>query len=189
MTRTEERQYMKKAFENTPRHKVKTHNNGFIMTLFNTKYHFEPYCLEFSKIENYEKAKAEDFKGWHCHHRLEKEHTRKELIELGLYFNRPAEELIFLTNREHIALHNKYNQEKGFQPAKGHRWKLSEERSRANSEKFKNRIWVNNGVENKRVLPDKVPEGFVIGRIKNFNKGLHKGKTWIINSQGKREWK
>ena len=71
------------------------------------------FCKEPEKIENYEKAKADNFKGWHCHHRLET-HTpdgkrrdadisHKELIALGLYYNRPPEELIFLTTREHNA--------------------------------------------------------------------------------------
>ena len=71
------------------------------------------FCKEPEKIENYEKAKADNFKGWHCHHRLET-HTpdgkrrdvdisHKELITLGLYYNRPPEELIFLTTREHNA--------------------------------------------------------------------------------------
>ena len=77
------------------------------------KYSFEKYCKDYQNIENYEKAKADDFVGWHCHHRLET-HTPdgkrrdadigyKELKALGLYYNRPAEELIFLTTREHNA--------------------------------------------------------------------------------------
>ena len=52
---------MKKAFKETPRHKVYTYNNGFVMTLFYTKYHFEKYCMEFEKIENYEKAAEKKF--------------------------------------------------------------------------------------------------------------------------------
>ena len=78
------------------------------------KHSFENYCKDYQNIENYEKAKADNFKGWHCHHRLET-HTPdgkrrladigyEKLIALGMYYNRPAEELIFLTTREHNAI-------------------------------------------------------------------------------------
>ena len=77
------------------------------------KHEFEKYCKNYQGIENYEKAKAVNFKGWHCHHRLETHNSdgerrevdisHKELKALGLYYNRPAEELIFLTTREHNA--------------------------------------------------------------------------------------
>ena len=74
---------------------------------------FKRYCKDYENIENYEKAKADDFKGWDCHHRLET-HTpdgkrrdvdipQKELIALGMYYHRPASELIFLTESEHNA--------------------------------------------------------------------------------------
>ena len=75
------------------------------------------FCKEPEKIENYEKAKADNFKGWQCHHRLET-HTsdgerrlvdisQKELEALGMYWYRPASELIFLTISEHRSLHTK----------------------------------------------------------------------------------
>jgi hypothetical protein len=81
------------------------------------KHNFERYCKEYENIENYEKAVADNFKGWLCHHRLET-HTSDgerrlvdiisdELIALGMYYNRPAGELIFLTVKEHSSLHNK----------------------------------------------------------------------------------
>ena len=77
------------------------------------KHEFERYCKDYEKIENYEKAAADNFKGWHCHHRLET-HTSEgerrlvnipqaELKSSGMYYHRPAEELIFLTSREHGA--------------------------------------------------------------------------------------
>ena len=76
---------------------------------------YKRFCEEPEKIENYQKALADNFKGWECHHRLET-HTpdgerrdvdisHKELIALGMYWYRPADELIFLTSREHHALH------------------------------------------------------------------------------------
>ena len=78
------------------------------------KHSFERYCKDYKNIENYEKALADNFKGWECHHRLET-HTpegerrlvdipQKELKALNLYYHRPSEELIFLTTREHNAL-------------------------------------------------------------------------------------
>ena len=80
-------------------------------------YYFNRYCKDYQDIENYEKAKKDNFKGWECHHRLEThtsdgerrlvDITRKELIALDMYYNRPVEELIFLTSREHTALHKK----------------------------------------------------------------------------------
>lgn len=63
---------------------------------------------DITKIENYELALADKNEVWHCHHRRELVPDRKtavELIEMGLYFNRPPEELIFLTQEEHMRLH------------------------------------------------------------------------------------
>lgn len=62
------------------------------------------------------KAKADNFKGWHIHHRLET-HTsngnirlisisKDELIALDMYYDRPANELIFMKSSDHISLHN-----------------------------------------------------------------------------------
>lgn len=72
-------------------------------------------CEDLSKIENYDKAKADNFKGWAIHHRLEThtidgkrrevDLTVKELIDNNMYYHRPASELIFLTVEDHISLH------------------------------------------------------------------------------------
>ena len=81
------------------------------------KRNFEKFCKEPEKIENYEKAKKDNFKCWECHHRLET-HTPdgkrrdvdisvEELISIGMYFDRPAYELVFLPSSEHISLHKK----------------------------------------------------------------------------------
>lgn len=76
---------------------------------------YKCYCKDFENIENYDKAKADNFKGWHLHHRLETHNsdgerrlvdiTPEELIALDMYYNRPANELIFLTIKEHRCLH------------------------------------------------------------------------------------
>lgn len=76
---------------------------------------FERYCKDYENIENYDKAKKDNFKNWECHHRLEThtsdgerrlvDITLAELQALGMYYHRPADELIFLTKSEHSSLH------------------------------------------------------------------------------------
>lgn len=75
------------------------------------------FCKDFTKIENYEKAVNDTTQTWVCHHRLETHNSDgerrlvdisvKELIALGMYYDRPPEELIFLTRAEHVSLHQK----------------------------------------------------------------------------------
>lgn len=73
----------------------------------------ERYCRigEFERIENYELAKADNFKGWDIHHRLELTvngeyaHSIEELKRMDMYYNRPYFELIFLRHNEHMKLH------------------------------------------------------------------------------------
>ena len=67
------------------------------------------FCNEdITLIENYEKAINDKNEVWICHHKLgiELKKTVKELIKLNLYFNRPANEFIFLTRSEHFKIHN-----------------------------------------------------------------------------------
>lgn len=73
------------------------------------------YCSNFQDIENYEEA-VQSTERYDLHHRKEVEtlddgsvvlRSMKELKELGLYFHRSAEELIFLKHTEHMSLHNK----------------------------------------------------------------------------------
>lgn len=80
------------------------------------RHRFKTYCKDYKNIENYEMAAADNFVGWVCHHRLqtwtsdgkrrEVDILAKELKALGMYYNRPASELIFLTKSEHSTLHN-----------------------------------------------------------------------------------
>ena len=81
------------------------------------KHKFEKYCKDYENIENYQKALADNFKGWQCHHRLETHNsdgerrlvniTLDELKALDMYYNRPSSELIFLPTSEHSSLHTK----------------------------------------------------------------------------------
>lgn len=104
----------------------------------------EKYCRDIENIENYDKALADNFKGWDCHHRLETHNSdgerrvvdisHKELIALGMYYNRPANELIFLMTKEHQSLHKKgkdRSEETKRKISKAHKGKkLSEEHKR-----------------------------------------------------------
>ena len=65
------------------------------------------YCRDdISRIENYDLAMADETQTWCCHHRNGLEHSHAELIAMDLYYGRPAEELLFLTESEHFSLHN-----------------------------------------------------------------------------------
>ena len=167
------------------------------------RYNFKRYCKDYENIENYQKAKKDDFKGWHCHHRLETHNSDgerrlvdisyKELKALGMYYNRPAEELIFLTESEH----NAYNKGKsksaetrrkmkgnknalGYKHSEETRKKMSEARKgKTKSEEHKKKLseshkgkniwtkrmhWYNNGKENKFCY--ECPDGFIPGRLR-----------------------
>ena len=76
------------------------------------EYCAKSYCSEeLSLIENYELAVADTTKTWDCHHRGEilpcGRFSPNDLKKFGLYYNRPASELIFLTPTEHRQLHLK----------------------------------------------------------------------------------
>ena len=148
------------------------------------KNHFERYCKNYENIENYQKAKTDNFKGWHCHHRLETHNsdgerrlvdiTVAELQALDMYYNRPSSELIFLTESEHNSLHkpSEESKKKMSEARKGkHLGKdnsfygkhHSEESKKRMSEANKGRHWYNNGKENRFCF--ECPDGFVTGRL------------------------
>ena len=105
--------------------------------------HWKSYCSEqLELIENYQQALAENFKGWCIHHRLEIKPdgtrvSRQELKDNGLYFHRPASELVFMRNGEHRSLHNIGNTYmKGRHHSAEMRKKMSEARSDENNPFF-----------------------------------------------------
>lgn len=81
--------------------------------------HTKRFCSEpLSHIENYEVAISYSEHLWDCHHRNEICEAnrsrsdrgitpRKQLIADGMYYNRPASELIFLRHDVHRSLHHK----------------------------------------------------------------------------------
>lgn len=80
------------------------------MRKYNYKWHIGRFCCEpIETIENFSLAEKDNFEGWHLHHRLEirdgYSNSREDLMTMGLYYNRPASELIFLTAKDHTSLH------------------------------------------------------------------------------------
>ena len=137
---------------------------------------FEKYCCEdVTKIENYELAKKDNFKGWVCHHKLGLIATggvcdvdSQDLIDWGIYYNRPADELIFLTRNEHKILHNKGK------PSGMKGKHFSEEARNKISEANKGKHFGHFSEEHKK-------------NIGEANKGKYKGKHWKL-VDGKRVW-
>ena len=149
------------------------------------KREFERYCKNYQDIENYEAAKKDNFKGWNCHHRLET-HTSDgerrlvnistaELQALRMYYNRPAEELIFLTSREHRLLHNEGENNPNYGKPAWNKGKHHTEETRKKMREAmkgknrgniatKGRHWYNNGKENKYCY--ECPDGFIPGRLR-----------------------
>ena len=158
------------------------------------KRNFENYCKDYEKIENYEKALADNFVGWLCHHRLETHNSdgerrlvdipKKELKSLDMYYNRPAEELIFLTISEHTILHhkgkpkseetkNKMREAKKGENNPMYGKRFSEEHKKKLSEAHKGKnIWskgmhyYNNGIKNVRAK--ECPDGFIPGMLRIY---------------------
>lgn len=69
-------------------------------------------CRHPELIENYDKAIADTTQVWECHHRFELQcpiykPSYRDLMAWSLYYDRPANELIFLSPDEHRRLHFK----------------------------------------------------------------------------------
>lgn len=84
------------------------------------------FCSEpIENIENYERAVNDSEHKLHCHHRGEilpcGNYSMKTLKQFGLYYKRPAYELIFLPDGEHMRLHHRGNKH-----SEEHKKKISE---------------------------------------------------------------
>lgn len=156
---------------------------------------------DFTKIENYNKAIV-DSTTWDCHHRLETHNsdgerrlvdlTSKELIALGMYYDRPPEELIFMTSLDHHRLHrtgkhlSEETRRKLSEVNKGK--KRSEEARKKASEALKGRKL---SEEDKR-KKSKTLKGHPVSeetrkRMSEAQKGQRKGMHWKL-VDGKRVW-
>lgn len=145
------------------------------------------YCSDFTKIENYKDAILSNER-WDCHHRLEimpwsgKQVSVDYLKKQGLYYNQPAEALVFLTCEEHTSLHMKgqskseqqkqkmSNAQKGKPKTEEHKKHLTIAFSSGKTQSRGSK-WYNNGIINKRLYEDQpIPNGFIKGRLGNGKK-------------------
>lgn len=149
------------------------------------------YCNgNFAQIENYTSAILDKSETWDIHHKLETQTsegekrriplTQKELKALGVYFDRPPSELIFMRQSEHKRLHQ----------LGGH---LSEEHRKSIS--VKNRLNVstrcNAGMRRKlsEIMKARNPKTFLGHHhteeskrlLSESHKGICKGKKWYNN--------
>lgn len=163
-------------------------------TMINTKQAQKYCCEDISLIENYDEAISDQTQTWDIHHRGEilpcGKFSKDELIEFGLYWKRPASELVFMTQYDHISMHMKghISKNKG-KPSWNHGmhgmyhhseeskmkmsqmrkgklpWntgkKLSDEHKQKDREAMLGMLWWNDGVKNVRAK--ECPPGFVRG--------------------------
>lgn len=147
------------------------------------------YCKDdISLIENYAQAISDQNQMWDCHHRKELIISRKQLIKIGEYFNRPASELIFLSHKEHNSLHASLK-------FKG--CKLTEETKRKMSIAHQGKTPWNKGVPHLEEHKQKISEALkgkklsedhkqkLSEAMKYKNKGLHWFNNGIIAVRAK----
>ena len=147
------------------------------------KHNFGRFCKDYKNIENYQKAKADNFKGWDCHHRLETHNsdgerrqidiTVAELKALGMYYNRPANELIFLRKSEHTALRK---------VSSGTRKKLSDIRKNISEETRKKLSMANKGHPVSEETRNKIGTANKGNTYAKGNKST-KGMCWFNNGK------
>ena len=90
-------------------------------------YKAKRYCSEdISLIENYNEAISDEERTWDVHHRKECDEngktlfTGKQLVEMNLYYQLPAAELIFVTRSMHWKLHREMRGKGGKIGGKNH---------------------------------------------------------------------
>lgn len=64
------------------------------------------YCREpIENIKNYDKAVSDTKNRYLLHHINELTFTQDELKKMNMYYNRPASELVWVTDKEHFEIH------------------------------------------------------------------------------------
>lgn len=140
------------------------------------------YCIgDITQIENYEKAINDKTQTWYCHHIKETDEwlSRKQLIELGLYYNRPPSDLMFLTRSEHMILHHMCNQV-GMN-GKHH----TEETKQKISESLKGRVCPMKGKHHSEETKQKMSEALKGRRPSNLDAILEHQKLYGGSTKGK----
>ena len=158
------------------------------------------YCMTPELIENYDFAIADKEKVWICHHRKEEFYTSKELIEIGMYFNVPPEDLVFCRNaKEHRKYPHKGDEEARKKISEANKGKPSSMKGKHISEEAKKKVSeARKGKKASEETRKKISEASK-GR-KAWNKGKKmseeakkklseskKGKHWKL-VDGKRVW-
>lgn len=152
--------------------------------VFRMKKNGEPYwncyCRNPELIENYDKAIADTTQTWEVHHRREEFYSCKELIERSEYFDRPPEELIFLTRAEHNKMDSRCKRMGEAKKGK----KLSEEHKRKISETLEGKPTWNKG---KKLTPFSEEHKRKLSEAKKGKPAPNKGKHWKLVDD-KRVW-
>lgn len=176
--------------------------------------HLRKVCKEIEHVENYNEAINDKEYLWILHHRDEIRELPSGMVALrsaeylksfGLYYHRPADELIFLRNDVHSKLHAKYltdeskfrmgNSNRGRKFTKEHRDNLSKShkgqvswnKGKKLSDEQKRNFW---NTERKHAISEfgyKFIEHFGINPIDN-RKLYHKENQYYLRHNRKARW-
>lgn len=151
------------------------------------KYNVKKYCRDdISKIENYEQAINDKEHKWDCHHRLELTldgeyaHNIEDLKRMGMYYDRPYFELIFIKHSEHVSLHTSRQCE---QSKESRKTKL---RKVKRSDDFKRRLALRNKNNIRSIFGIKFKEHY--GITKSDNTSLYHRESHFYHSRGYVSW-
>ena len=83
------------------------------------RYKVKKYCCDdISQIQNYKEAVEDTDNMWALHHKMELivtgavcDATKQDLIDWNIYYDRPADELMFIKDSEHKKLHRKFQKQ------------------------------------------------------------------------------
>lgn len=79
---------------------VREHEGGFNWL----RYIDNVYTIE--RVPGFHEAAVEGFEGWHLHHVMGETVGHRQLVKLGLYYDRPWHELRFMRIEDHRKIHS-----------------------------------------------------------------------------------